>query len=217
MNYIIGALFGILLVLVVLGGFTYLHYLEVDSIKQEIQQKNQDQQTKAVDKPSQKPAKPVTQNIINNKTQNLSLQKKEPATPSKPVIYTWTDSRGNKRFSETPPSSGNYQVQQLSDEGFSVIPMDRVKPIPQSTATNRQANNNYQTPAIIKQQILAKNHTHCRWLVGRAYETYLKIEQHTGPNRSIYCDEYRERLIEMRKLAREGDSCYYPYGYTAKC
>lgn len=133
------------------------------------------------------------------------------------MIYIWTDSSGNKRFSEIPPSSGNYQIQQLSDDGFSVIPMDRAKPIPKNTTTNRQASNSYQNPAIIKQQILAKNHTHCRWVVGRAYETYLKIEQHTGPNRSIYCDEYQERLIEMRKLAREGEACYYPYGYSSKC
>lgn len=214
MNYLIGALFGILLVLVVLGGFTYLHYLEVDSIKQEIEHNSQNQQAKPVEKPSQKPA---SQNVVNNKRQNLTAQKQANSPSTKPVIYTWIDSSGNKRFSEKPPSSGNYQIQDLSGEGFSVIPMERVKPIPKNTTTNRQTSNNYQSPAMIKQQLISENHTHCRWVVGRAYETYLKIEQHTGPNRSIYCDEYQERLIEMRKLAREGEACYYPYGYTSKC
>lgn len=217
MNYLIGALFGILLVLVVLGGFTYLHYLEVDSIKQEIEHNRQKQQAKVIEQSAQKPAKPVSQNIANNKRQNSSPQKQKPVSDTKPVIYTWIDSSGNKRFSETPPSSGNYQVQELTGDGFSVIPMERVKPIQRSTTTERQANSNYQNPAMIKQQLLSQNHTHCRWIVGRAYETYLKIEQHTGPNRSIYCDEYKERLIEMRKLAREGEACYYPYGYTSKC
>ncbi|WP_417446067.1 hypothetical protein [Kangiella sp.] len=214
MNYLIGALFGILLVLVVLGGFTYLHYLEVESIKQEIEHNSQNQPVKPVEKSSQKPA---SQNVVNNKRQSLTDQKQENSTSTKPVIYTWTDSSGNKHLSEKPPSTGNYQVQDLSGEGFSVIPMESTKPIQRSTASNRQANNSYQDPAIIKQQLISQNHTHCRWVVGRAYETYLKIEQHAGPNRSIYCDEYRERLIEMRKLAREGEACYYPYGYTSKC
>lgn len=217
MNYIIGALFGILLVLVVLGGFTYLHYLEVDSITQEIEQKRTTQKSKPVEPISSNTQKPNNQNVVINKRSNNNVQKKQSNPEPNPVIYTWTDSSGNKRFSETPPSSGNYQVQQLSDEGFSVIPMERVKPIHRSTPTERQTNNNYQNPAMIKQQLLSKNHTHCRWVVGRAYETYLKIEQHTGPNRSIYCDEYKERLNEMRKLAREGEACYYPYGYTTKC
>ncbi|MHC9511080.1 hypothetical protein [Kangiella sp. M94] len=217
MNYLIGALFGILLVLVVLGGFTYLHYLEVDSIKQEIEDSSQNQQAKPVEKPSQKPAKPVSQKVVNNKRQNLTAQKQENSLSTKPVIYTWTDGSGNKRYTETPPSTGNYQIQDLSGEGFSVIPMERVKPIPKNTTTNRQTSNNYQSPAMIKQQLISENHTHCRWVVGRAYETYLKIQQHTGPNRSIYCDEYQERLIEMRKLAREGEACYYPYGYMSNC
>jgi hypothetical protein len=216
-NYLIGALFGILLVLVVLGGFTYLHYLEVDSIKQEIEHNSQSPQAKPAEKLSHSPANPASQNIANNKRQNLSVQKQQNSTSTKPVIYTWTDRKGNKRFSETPPSSGNYQVQELSGEGFSVIPMERVKPVQRSTSSERKTNNSYQTPAIIKQQLLSQNHTHCRWVVGRAYETYLKIEQHTGPNRSIYCDEYKERLIEMRKLAREGEACYYPYRYSPKC
>lgn len=217
MNYLIGALVGILLILVVLGGFTYLHYLEVDSIRQEIEQNRLSQQTKTIEEPSAKPVQPVSQNVDVNKRHNLSTLKQETTTTTKPVIYTWTDSSGIKRFSETPPSTGNYQVQDLSGEGFSVIPMERTKPIQRSTASNRQANNTYQNPAMIKQQLISKNHTHCRWVVGRAYETYLKIEQHTGSNRSIYCDEYKERLIEMRKLAREGEACYYPYGYASKC
>lgn len=215
-NYIIGALIGILLVLAVLGGFTYLHYLEVDSIKQEIEQKRTNQKTKPVEPNSSNPQKPNNQNVVN-KGPNIHVQKKPSTAKQKPVIYTWTDSSGIKRFSETPPTSGNYQIQQLSDEGFSVIPMEKVNPIPKTTTSNRQTSNNYQNPAMIKQQLLSKNHTHCRWVVGRAYETYLKIEQHTGPNRSIYCDEYQERLIEMRQLAREGEACYYPYGYTSKC
>lgn len=217
MNYLIGALVGILLVLVVLGGFTYLHYLEVDSIKQEIEHNRQRQKTKTIEDPTQNTVSPVSQKAIVNKQHSSSTDNQKPVSQQKPVIYTWTDTSGNNRFSETPPSSGNYQIQELSGDGFSVIPMERVKPIQRSTTTERQANNNYQNPAMIKQQLLSKNHTHCRWVVGRAYETYLKIEQHTGPNRSIYCDEYQERLIEMRKLAREGEACYYPYGYTAKC
>ena len=217
MNYLIGALVGILLVLVVLGGFTYLHYLEVDSIKQEIEHNRQRQKSKAIEEPTQNTVSPVSQKAIDNNQQSSAIHNQKPVTQQKPVIYTWTDTSGNKRFSETPPSSGSYQVQELSGDGFSVIPMDRVKPIPKNTTTNRQANNSYQNPAMIKQQLLSKNHTHCRWVVGRAYETYLKIEQHTGPNQSFYCDEYQERLIEMRKLAREGEACYYPYGYTSKC
>lgn len=216
-NYFIGALVGILLVLVVLGGFTYLHYLEVDSIKQEIEHNRQRQKSKAIEEPTQNTVSPVSQKAIDNNQQSPSIHNQKPLTQQKPVIYTWTDTSGNKRFSETPPSSGNYQIQELSGDGFSVIPMERVKPIQRSTTTERQTNSSYQNPTMIKQQLLSKNHTHCRWVVGRAYETYLKIEQHTGPNRSIYCDEYQERLIEMRKLAREGEACYYPYGYTSKC
>lgn len=218
MNYLIGALFGILLVLVVLGGFTYFHYLELESMQQEVGLKttNDYQSVKPSVHSSNMNSKPNQQQAVAEPKSNQTNTQK-PSNTSKPVIYTWTDTSGNKRFSEKPPSTGNYQVQDLSGEGFSVIPMERTKPIQRSTTTNRQANNSYQNPAIIKQQLISKNHTHCRWVVGRAYETYLKIEQHTGPNRSIHCDEYKERLIEMRKLAREGEACYYPYGYTSKC
>ncbi|AOE50919.1 DUF4124 domain-containing protein [Kangiella sediminilitoris] len=211
MRYLIGILIGMCFVLLFFGIFTIYQYYEMD------------RKYKVKEVPSQKtvppnrnllkdPQKPTQKPVIKNENVT-TINKREPS------LYTWKDEKGNVVISERPRTKGEYQNLELSEDGYSVVEMEKAKPMRRE---ERRTSSSYSdkplNPTILKQQLVARNSTaKCRWLVGRAYELHTKINQHSGANRSIHCDELSERIGEMNKLRREGESCYFPYGYSAKC
>lgn len=210
MRYFIGALIGICLVLLFFGVTIYYQYSESDRSQQTKREESQLKQKRySNDKSSAN--SPSVQPRIQKQPEPVSVN-------TKPNLYTWEDKDGNTVISEWPPATGQYEKLVLPEQGLSVIEMEKVKPIKRKrTKQKSQYTSRPSGPAAIKQQLISKNTGSCRWLVGRSYELYTNIQEHTGTNRSIYCDEHSKRVIEMHQLGREGNSCYYPYRNPAKC
>ncbi|PXF64423.1 DUF4124 domain-containing protein [Kangiella spongicola] len=209
MRYLIGALFGVCLVLLVFGGMIYYDYYEKNhNLKVELKQPQLTEKTKTNYRNNHR--SPLTNSKVRTQTRRAPVKQK-------PVLYTWKDKNGNKVISEHPPASGSYKRLVLPKNGLSVVEMDKAKSIKRKKRPRSQ-NISESSPANIKQRLIAKNtNSNCRWLVGRTYDLYTNIQRHKGGNRSIYCDEYYKRRKEMHKLAREGDACYYPHQSVSKC
>lgn len=206
MRYIIGALFGICLVLLVFGGLIYYDYYESNhNLKTEPKLPQLTERTNTNYRNTH--GSPSTQSNVRTQTRRTPIKQR-------PILYTWKDKNGNKVISEHPPATGHYKRLVLPKNGLSVVEMDKAK----STKPKRKSRSQIvsrHTPANIKQQLIAKNKTaNCGWLVGRAYDLYTNIQRHTGANRSIYCDEYHRRKSEMR---RKGNNCYYPPQSVPQC
>lgn len=227
MRYLIGALFGVVLVLLFFGATTYYHYYQSQRLEDSSQKLLNTKESSSVD--SKKDRSNVTgtrasaASGYSNSSSRHNSQRRLDASSSvsseqKPNLYTWKDKNGNKVISSRPPITGSYEKLTLPEEGLSVVEMEKAKPI-RYKKVKRYPHYASSTPsqAVIKQQLISKNKGRCRWLVGRAYERYTKILEHSGANQSVHCDEHSKRVREMYKLAREGDGCYYPYSTPAKC
>lgn len=228
MRYLIGALFGAVLVLVFFGATTYYHYHQSQRLEDSSQKRSTVKQPLSADsrKGSSKirraKANSNSGGYPNNSSRHNSYRQSTSSSSASPQqepnLYTWKDENGNKVISSQPPATGSYEKLTLPEEGLSVIEMEKAKPIRRKKAqrTTRFASNT-QSPALLKQRLISRNKGNCRWLVGRSYDLYTKILQHKGSNRSIYCDEHSKRLREMYKLRKEGNKCFYPYSTPSKC
>ena len=206
MRYLIGALFGVSLVLLVFGGMIYYDYYENNhNYKVEPKQPQLTEKTKTNYRNNHR--SPSTNSKVRTQTRRAPVKQK-------PVLYTWKDKNGNKVISEHSPASGSYKRLVLPKNGLSVVEMDKAKSIKRKKRPRSQ-NISESSPANIKQRLIAKNtNPNCRWLVGRTYELYTNIQRHKGANRSIYCDEYHRRKSEMR---RKDNNCDYPYQSVPQC
>jgi|GEM_PF-1941364 len=223
MRYLIGAVFGIVLVLLLFGATTYYNYHQSQRLQESSQQQSKIKPLSSVISRTATPKNSGQSNYRNshgypNHQSKVINKRHSVSSRQDPKLYTWKDKNGNKVISSRPPATGSYQKLTLPEEGLSVVEMEKVK-----STRNKKDNQprryafNSASPAVIKQQLISKNNGKCRWLVGRAYERYIKILEHSGSNQSVHCDEHSERLREMRKLAQEGTGCYYPYSTPTKC
>ncbi len=135
----------------------------------------------------------------------------------KSKLYTWLDSNGNKVVSDVPPATGTYQMYE-PDSAVSVVEY-KVPKLEKRIEEKRQAQLKRVTSTVdnSKTAIISRNHTHCRWFVGRAKDAYDKILSNKSSRKSIWCDEHEKWMKEMRKLAREGDGCSYPHSTPSSC
>lgn len=204
MKTFIGVLIGAIITLGIIG---FLSIYELEAPKQVA--------------PSNERSPNIALKYSNDKASVKKIERKH--TKRKSIdkqLYQWLDNKGNKVVSDFPPKNSSYELY-TPDSGISSIEMikpkqKKVKKIGSVKNFDNQYNLNA-NPKWTKEKIVAKNHTHCRWVVGRAKMLYQQILSNKGSQKSIWCEEHIERVNDMRKLAREGNSCFYPHRTPASC